>query len=273
MKDKWWKRKAEEVQGYADSKNAKLFYSSLKEVYGLSQRSAAPICNLQGELLTDNEAINKRWSEHFEQLLNRPSSIDPSVIEEIPERPLCTDLDDLPTENEVEEAIKELQCGKAAFPDGIPPEVFKTGGQLLVKKLTEFLCMCRKDGCLPQDLKDARIVRLYKGKGDKSSCDNYRGISLLSIAGKILCKVILNRLNTHLLDEIVPESQCGFRKNRGTADMIFCTRQIQEKCKEQNKDLYILFFDLTKAFDTVSRPGLWRILPRIGIPPPPRWCR
>ena len=121
MKDKWWKRKAEEVQGYADSKNAKLFYSSLKEVYGPSQRSAAPIRNLQGELLTNNEAINKRWSEHFEQLLNRPSSIDPSVIEEIPERPLSTELDDLPTENEVEEAIKELQCGKAAGPDGIPP--------------------------------------------------------------------------------------------------------------------------------------------------------
>ena len=61
MKDTWWKRKAEEVQGYADSKNAKLFYSSLKELYGPSQRSAAPIRNLQGELPTDNEAINKRW--------------------------------------------------------------------------------------------------------------------------------------------------------------------------------------------------------------------
>ena len=65
----------------------------------------------------------------------------------------------------------------------------------------------------------------------------------------------------------MPESQCGFRKNRGTADMIFAARQLQEKCQEQNKDLYILFVDLTKAFDTVSRPGLWSMLPRIGIPP------
>ena len=134
-------------------------------------------------------------------------------------------------------------------------------------RIGENLCICWEDGCLPQDLKDTRIVHLYKGKGDKSSCDNYRGISLLSIAGKILCKVILNRLNTDLLDEIVPESQCGFRKNRGTGDLIFCARQIQEKCKEQNKDLYILFVNLTKAFNTVSRPGLWRILPQIGIPP------
>ena len=138
---------------------------------------------------------------------------------------------------------------------------------MLIKKVTAFLCMCWEDGCLPQDLKDARIAHLYKGKGDSSSCENYRGISLLSIAGKILCKVILNRLNTHLLDEIVPESQCAFRRNRGTVDMIFCARQIQKKCKEQSKDLYILFVDLTKAFDTVSRPGLWRILPRNGIPP------
>ena len=60
MKDEWWEKKAGEIQGDADSKNAKLFYSSLREVCGLPQRSAAPIRNLQGELLTDNEAINKR---------------------------------------------------------------------------------------------------------------------------------------------------------------------------------------------------------------------
>ena len=89
----------------------------------------------------------------------------------------------------------------------------------------------------------------------------------MSIAGKILSKVILNRLNTHLLDETVPESQCGFRQNRGGVDMIFTARQIQEKCKEQKRNLYIIFVDLTKAFDTVSRPALWNILPRIRIPP------
>ena len=88
----------------------------------------------------------------------------------------------------------------------------------------------------------------------------------MSVAGKMLSKVSLNRLNTHLLDATVPESQCGFQQNRGTVDMIFAARHIQEKCKEQNMDLYILFVDLTKAFDTVSRPGLWNIISRIGIP-------
>ncbi|KAL8610626.1 hypothetical protein ACOMHN_006345 [Nucella lapillus] len=237
------------------------------KVYGPPQRSAASIWNLQGELLTDNEAINRRWSEKFEQLLNRPSSIDPSVIEQIPSRPLHMELDDPPTKDEVAGAIAQLQCAKSAGPDGIPPEVFKAGGQLLIHKFTEFLCMCWEDGCLPQDLKYARIVHLYKGKGDKSSCDKYRGTSLLSIAGKILYKFILNRLNTHHLMRQYQKASVVFARKKGTVDMIVAARQIQEKCKEQNIDLYILFVDLTKAFDTVSHPGFWNILPRIGIPP------
>ena len=98
--------------------------------------------NLQGGCLTDNEAINKSWAEHFKLLLNRSSSIDPSVIEEIPARPLHMELNDPPTEGEVREAIDELRCGKSAGPDGIPPEVLKAGGLTLIQMFTEFLCAC-----------------------------------------------------------------------------------------------------------------------------------
>ena len=69
-----------------------------------------------------------------------------------------------------------------------------------------------------------------------------------------------------IAQENTPESQRGFRSNRGTVDMIFMLRQIQEKCREQNIGLYAAFVDLTKAFDTVS---LWKILARLGCPPPP----
>ena len=58
-----------------------------------------------------------------------------------------------------------------------------------------------------------------------------------------------------------------FRQNRETVDMIFIAKQTQQKCKEQNRDLYTLFVNLIKAFGTVSRPGLWNILPRIGVLP------
>ena len=105
---------------------------------------------------------------------------------------------------------------------------------------------------------------MYKRKGNRQACDNHRGISLLSIAGKILARVLLNRLIDHMEQDLLPETQCGFRAGRGTADMIFAARQLQEKCQEQHRDLYMGFVDLTKAFDTVNREGLWKIMEKFG---------
>lgn len=78
------------------------------------------------------------------------------------------------------------------------------------------------------------VVHRYKRKGDRSCCDNRRGISLLCIAGKTLAHVLLNKLNTYVTSKILPKIQCGFRFGRGTTDMIFTARQTQEKCREQN---------------------------------------
>ena len=83
-------------------------------------------------------------------------------------------------------------------------------------------------GSVPQAWKDASIVTIYK-KGDRTDCGNYRGNSLLPIAGKIFARILFNRVSTHITPEVVPETQCGFRGNRSTVDMIFCLRQLQEK--------------------------------------------
>ena len=68
-----------------------------------------------------------------------------------------------------------------------------------------------------------------------------------------------------LAERIYPESQCGFRAKRARIDMIFSLRQLQEKCREQGKPLYVAFIDLTKAFDLVSRDGLSRSWPRLVV--------
>ena len=171
-------------------------------------------------------------------------------------------LDELPTVSETVKAIKLLTSGKAPGSDAIPAEIYKAGDPPVAEKLTElFNIMWRKEA-IPQELKDATIIRLFKRKGNSQVCDNHRGISVLSVAGKILARVLLNGLNEHL-EQSGPllESQCGFWKDRGTIDMIFTARQLQEKCQEQNVDLYMTFADLTKAFDTISRKGvLWQSL-------------
>ena len=85
----------------------------------------------------------------------------------------------------------------------------------MLNKLQDLFTNCWERGTLPQDPRDAIIVSLYKYKGEKSDCSNYRGIILLSIAGKILARVLLNRLIPTIAQENTPESQCGFRSNRG----------------------------------------------------------
>nr|VZI28089.1 unnamed protein product [Spirometra erinaceieuropaei] len=72
------------------------------------------------------------------------------------------------------------------------------------------------------------------------------------------------RLNHHLKQGLLSETQCGFRRHRETTDKIFAARQLQEKCQEMRTHLYSTFVDLTKAFDTVNREGLREIMQKFG---------
>jgi sorting nexin-29 len=117
---------------------------------------------------------------------------------------------------------------------------------------------------LPQQWKESIIVTIYK-KGDKTDCNNYRGISLLLTAYKILSNILLVRLTPHV-SEIIGDHQCGFRRNRSTTDQIFYIRQILEKKWEYNGMVHQLFIDFKKAYDSVKGEVLYNILLEFGIP-------
>ena len=101
---------------------------------------------------------------------------------------------------------------------------------------------------------------LLQEQSERSDCNNYRGISLLSIVGVLYSGPLDPPAEAGR--RCLPESQCGFR-----ADMVFSLRQLQEKCKEQDMPLFIVFIDLTKVFDLVSRDDLFKGLQKIGCPP------
>ena len=219
-----------------------------------------------GEVITDKAKQLDRWVEHYSELYSRENVVHQSALDAIDHLPLMHKLDKVPSIEELSKANDRLPSGKAPGKDSISAEVIKNGKSTLQVPLHKLLTECWKEGSVPQDLKDASIITLYKNKGDHSDCNNYCSISLLSIIGKLFVHIILHRLQI-LTDRIYPESQCGFHSMRSTVDMIFSLCQLQEKCREQNQPLYIVFIDLTKTFDLVSRDGLFKMLPLIGCPP------
>ena len=179
MKNSWWAKKADEIQGHADRKRTKEL-SGLN--FGTPKNATAPVRNSDGVLLTDKQDILKQWTLHFSSLLNRPSHVTDDTIESVQQRPIISELDTPPSMEETTRVVEQIQAGKAPGPDGIPIEIFKAGGHHLLEHLTKLFQLFWEHGQLPQDLRDANIIHLYKNKGDRSSCVNHRGISLLSIA-------------------------------------------------------------------------------------------
>src|SRR5207247_7711911 len=156
-------------------------------------------------------------------------------LDAIEQKPEHANLDTPPTLEEVHAAIKAMRNGKTPGQDAIPAEVYKNGGCALVQRLHDLFLKIWQDGDVPQDFKDATIVTIYKKKGSKAECGNYRGISLLCVAGKILTKILFLRLLNNVAHHSLPESQCDFRSNRGTADMIFAARQLQKNAENKTR--------------------------------------
>ena len=193
--------------------------------------------------------------QHYSNIYSRENIVSPSALDAVECLPTMEELDTEPTLEELSKAIDSLASGKAPGSDGIPLDLLKHCKTTLLHSLHVLLCQCWQEGAVPQDMWDAKIITLFKNKGERSDCNSYRGISLLSVTGKVFAKVILIRLQK-LAERVYTESQCGFQAGRSTIDMVFSLCQLQEKSREQQMPLYIAFTDLTKAFDLVSRQSL-----------------
>jgi hypothetical protein len=132
-----------------------------------------------------------------------------------------------PSLAELETAIGKLKSYKSPGTDQIPAEMIKAGGETLYSEIRRLICCIWNKEELPQQWKESIIAPNFK-KGDKTDCNNYRKISLLSTAYKTLSNILLASLTPHI-NEITGDHQCGFLRNRSTTDQIFYIRQILEK--------------------------------------------
>ena len=124
------------------------------------------------------------------------------------------------------EAVRHCKNIRAPGEDGISNEIWK-----LSDTLVDYLvCMCNyaQEGDVMKEWVDCTFVPIHK-KGSATDPNNYRGIALLAIGGKIFARILTKCLMQWLVPTVIPESQCGYQPGRSTEDLSFIVRQLFEK--------------------------------------------
>ena len=242
--------------------NKKLYWSRVNGTRKVREQMSMKVKDDEGMMLTEPQAVRGRWSEYFERLLNVDDGRRAIISETGRESENVIEECEISVE-EVREAVKKLKKGKSPGVDGVTSEILKCDGAVL-EWLTRVCNVCIREEKVPSDWVKSIVVPLYKGKGDKSECKNYRGISLLSIPGKVYGRIIIDRVR-FLTEGLIGEEQCGFRRGRGCVDQVFVMKQMSEKFICKNKELYVAFMDLEKAYDRIDRNAMWRVLRGYGV--------
>jgi hypothetical protein len=110
---------------------------------------------------------------------------------------------------------------------------------------------------MPDKWRRSILLPIFKKKEDVQSCTNYQRIKLMRHTMKLCERIIEHRLRGVTN---VTENQFEFMLERSTIEAIFLIRQLMERCREQKKDMHIIFIDLKKAYDKVPRNVMWWVL-------------
>ena len=262
-KQQWIEAKCQKVEDSQRKHDTRTLYKTANEICGTFVPKLTTVKSKAGETLAEKEQIKGRWKEYYEGLYNEQNPVDETVLDELPPTNTTEHMDDF-LEEEVAAAIKNLKKGKSPGEDNITAEMLQAGEECSVKMMHTLCNKIYQEEQCPADWGKAVIVPLFK-KGDKKECNNYRGISLLSVPGKVYTRVLQQRMKRYV-EDIVAEEQAGFRYGRGTVDQLFVIRQLSEKFFEKNRTLYNNFIDFKQAFDSVWQLGLWKVLRNYGIP-------
>jgi hypothetical protein len=268
-REEHWNGVARSMEEALDKNDTRKFFEKVGKICHTENRKLIgfePVRSEDGaKRLTGKAEILDRWKEHCQKLLNKESGC--NDVTQIRTERLVEEDEEMSREvrlYEVELAIKQLKNWKAPGVDKIHAEYLKYGGEKAAQWMHRVIEAVWSSGEIPEDWRKMIIILLHK-KGSREECNNARGISLLSVPGKVFTRVILNRI-FRKINQIMRENQCGFRPGRGCQDQVFTMRQIMEKSSEFAQQLYACFVDFKQAYDSVWRDGLWAVLRRYGIP-------
>ncbi|CAF4488350.1 unnamed protein product, partial [Rotaria sp. Silwood2] len=175
----YWDELSLEIEKAVKQHDLGTAYAMLRRLKGgRAKIEEMPIWDKYGNLLTNSNDRLDRWREYFSDLLNVPSTTDPTILHQIQPPPIASKEEQRqnkpPTLVEVEEAIRRMKSGKAAGHDGLPADVIKAGGRTLARRLHQIFVDVWEDEEAIDDWSTAILIRLFKNKGDKKDCGNYR---------------------------------------------------------------------------------------------------
>ena len=256
-------RDREEMERLFLANETRKFYGKINQFRKGFVPRADKCRDAEGNLLVNRSEAISRWRQYFNEHLNGDTA-DGDGIEINLGVPGADEQFPAPDLQTIQKEIKELKNNKAAGKDRLPSELFKYGGEKLAKALHWVISKIWDEEKLPEEWMDGVICPIYK-KGDKLDCCNYRGITLINAAYKVLSQILCRQLSPHAKRFVGPY-QAGFTGARATTDQIFCLRQILEKCREHNMPTHHIFIDFKAAYDTVDREQLWQIMHDNGFP-------
>lgn len=175
------------------------------------------------------------------------------------------ELDTCITIDEVHMGISKMKTGKASGPDLIVSEFIVASKDILAPYMCRMFNVVFDTGLFPETWALGEVIPLHK-KGSRNEVENYRGITLLSVVGKLFTNILNTRLTKWADDYgMYIEAQAGFRAGYGTTDNVFVLSGIINQFLASKKKLYAVFVDFCKAFDYVKRDALWYKLFKYGV--------
>ncbi|KAI3355453.1 hypothetical protein L3Q82_018289 [Scortum barcoo] len=202
---------------------SKRFWQTVRRLRRGKQYSANTVYSAGGELLTSTGDIVGRWKKYFEDLLN-PTDLPSNEEAEAG----VSEVDSSITQAEVTEVVRKLLAvARRLGVDEIRPEYLKSLDVVGLSWLTRLCNIAWRLGTVPLECGKLGWWSLFLKKGDRRVCSNYRGITLLSLPGKVYARVLERRIRP-IVDPRIQEEQCGFRPGRGTLDQLYTLHRVLE---------------------------------------------
>ena len=223
---------------------------------------------INNKIVTNKKDIVKEFSKFYKTeasrlktLLNYSTEDHKKYLEQKPYTWSFTDV----TREETFKTIKTLKNKKSTGFDNMNNFILKQIGDIVANPIAEIMNMCIAQGSFPDSLKTAKLVPIFK-KGSLWEVSNYRPISLLPAISKIFEKLINTQLTEQIEDnDILPNTQFGFRKGKNTINAVELLVQEIQKAKILKEKVLCVFIDVSKAFDCCNHEILLNKLKSIGL--------